>query len=82
MDFAEVARMRVYEIVKMIKRCGDFDYTVCELERKGLERICIDYNVDYENLTKAERKELWNELLGMAEEVEFVRYYNDDLHWK
>lgn len=67
---------KVYGIVRHIQR-SDFDYTVFELERKGLQRICIDYNVGYDELSEAEKEELWKELMAVAEEIEFKRYFED-----
>lgn len=78
MDLAEVHRMeKVYRIVEAIKRQGDFDFCVSELEQKGLYRVCLYYSIDYDWLSDAERELLWQELQAMAQEVEFKKYYAD-----
>ena len=80
MDFVEVARMeeidykKVYLVVQRIKRNLEIE-TVFELERIGLDRICIENNIDFEDLTEAEKEEVWQELLSIAEEAEFRTYY-------
>lgn len=66
---------KVYRIVEHVKKQETFDYTEFELERNGLQRICIEYNVDYDDLNEAEKEGLWKELMAMAEETEFKRYY-------
>lgn len=79
MDFVEVIRMeadmkKVYLIVQRIKRNLEIE-TEFELERKGLERICIENNIDYNELNEAEKEEIWKELLEIVEEIEFTKYY-------
>ena len=51
--------------------------TISELERIGLERICREYNVDYEDLTEAEREEIWKELIAIVEEIEFCLEFSE-----
>ena len=51
--------------------------TISELERIGLERLCKEYNVDYEDFTEAEREELWKELMAIVEEIEFNREFSE-----
>ena len=51
--------------------------TISELERIGLERICREYNVDYDDLNEAEKEELWKELIAIVEEIEFVREFSE-----
>ena len=77
MDFVEVNRMdmkKVYLTVQHIKRNLEVE-TEFELERLGLERICIENNIDYMDLTEEEKEEIWNELMGIAQEIEFTKYY-------
>ena len=51
--------------------------TISELERIGLERICIEYNVDYSGLNEAEREEIWKELIAIVEEIEFCLEFSE-----
>lgn len=76
-EMKEIDVMRIYAIIGHVKRCGSFDYCVSELERLGLQRICGIYNIDYDWLNEAEKEELWKELLEMAREIEFKKYYED-----
>ena len=71
---------KLCKILRDIDR--DFNYDLVELRTKGLKEICIENNVDYYELSEAEKEELWNELLEMAEEIELIRFADDDLHWK
>ena len=50
---------------------------ISELERIGLERICREYNVDYDDLNEAEKEEIWKELIAIVEEIEFVREFSE-----
>ena len=81
MDFAEVARMKadmkkVYLIVQQIKRNLEIE-TEFELERKGLRRICIENNIEYNELDGTEREEIWKELIKIVEEIKYKKYYAD-----
>lgn len=67
---------KVYLIVQHIKRNLEIE-TEFELERKGLQRICIENNVDYDELNEAEKEMIWKELIEIVEEIEFKKYYAD-----
>ena len=71
-------RMNIQDLIWYIKYQGDFDYSVAELERLGLEEICRRYNIDYDEMTEAERNGLWAELIALAEEVEFKKYFEEN----
>ena len=80
-DFEEVDAMKeimdfekVFLAVLQIQRNLGIE-TVAELERIGLKRICIKNNIDYDDLTEAEKEELWKELTGIVEEIEFKKKY-------
>ena len=49
--------------------------TISELERIGLERLCREYNIDYEDLTEAEKEEIWMEAVAIVDEIEFNREF-------
>ena len=56
--------------------------SVAELEREGLERICIENNIDCNDLSEEEKELVWKELIGIVEEIEFCsefrKLYIDD----
>ena len=73
---------KVFLAVLQIERNLEIE-TVAELERIGLERICIDNSIDYEELTEAEKEEIWKELVAIVKEIEFKKefaemYLNED----
>ena len=70
----EADMKKVYLIVQRIKRNLEIE-TEFELERKGLERICIENNIDYNDLTEEEKELVWRELIEIVEEIEFTKYY-------
>jgi hypothetical protein len=51
---------KVFLAVMQIRQNLQID-SVPELERAGLEKVCRDCNVDYEDFTEAERDEIWKE---------------------
>ena len=73
---------KVFLAILQIERNLEIE-TVTELERIGLERICIDNSIDCEELTEAEKEEIWKELIAIVEEIEFCKefaemYMNED----
>ncbi len=68
--------MNIQNLVWYIKCQGDFDYSVAGLERLGLKGLCDDYNIEYNDLSEAEKREFWEELIELAEEVEFKKQFD------
>jgi len=73
---------KVFLAVLQIERNLEIE-TVVELERMGLKGICIDNNIDYNDLTETEKEALWKEVIGIVEETEFKKefaemYMNED----
>ena len=67
---------KVFLTVLQIERNLEIE-SIPDLERIGLERICREYNVDYEDLTEAEREEIWKELIAIVEEIEFCLEFSE-----
>ena len=65
---------KVFLAVLQIERNLEIE-AVAELERKGLERVCIESNIDYNDLTEAEKDAVWGEILGIVEEIEFKKEF-------
>ena len=68
---------KIQSLIDSIKLRGDFDYGLDELERQGLQRICIDYSIALEELSYEERKLLWSELMDLARENDFTRSFKE-----
>ena len=73
---------KVFLAVLQIERNLEIE-SVAELERIGLERICIENSIDYNDLTETENEEIWKELIAIVEEIEFSKefarmYLNED----
>jgi len=73
---------KVFLAVLQIERNLEIE-TVAELERIGLKGICVGNNVDYNDLTEAEKEAIWKEVIGIVEETEFKKqfaemYMNED----
>ena len=73
---------KVFLAVLQIERNLEIE-TVAELERIGLNGICIDNNIDYNDLTEAEKEAIWKEVIAIVEETEFKKqfaemYMNED----
>ena len=73
---------KVFLAVLQIERNLEIE-TVTELERAGLRRVCINNNIDYGELTEAEKEAIWKEVIAIVEETEFKKqfaemYMNED----
>ena len=67
-------RIRLVEIYRdYIRKEGNFDYGLDDLERVGFIGILSYYRLDWEALTEDEQDELWDELKQMAEENDYIR---------
>ena len=63
---------KVFLAVLQIERNLEIE-TIPDLERIGLERICIDNGINWEELTEAEKEEIWKELIAIVERIEFEK---------
>jgi len=63
---------KVFLAVLQIKRNLEIE-TIPDLERIGLERICIDNGIDWDEFTEVEKEELWKELIAIVERIEFEK---------
>ena len=67
---------KVFLAVLQIKRNLEIE-TIPDLERIGLERICIDNGIDWDEFTEVEKEELWKELIAIMERIEFEKDFRD-----
>ena len=72
----EVNEEKVFRAVMRFRTDWEIQ-TISELERIGLERLCREYNVDYDDFSEAEKEEIWKELIAIVEEIEFVREFSE-----
>ena len=67
---------KVFLAVLQIERNLEIE-TIPDLERIGLERICIDNGIDWDEFTEVEKEELWKELIAIMERIEFEKDFRD-----
>jgi len=65
------------EYLESIKKEGTFDISLDEFESIGLEAVLNFYSLDIDDLTDSEKEELEKEIREMAEEVDFIRSFEE-----